>query len=460
MRVFVCLFLFTVLFSFQKQSFCQVQEEMPPTRVLLIFDASRSMTAIWETQTRMEAAKKVLVPFVDSLSKVPNLELALRIFGNRSPVPPQDCSDTHLEVPFGKDNALQIINKILETEPFGTTPIANSIEQGAFDFPKDTTYRNIMFIITDGIEACDGNPCVISRELQRRGAILKPFIIGVGNEIDWEREYNCAGNVYSANTEAEFMNILNYAMKMALSATPLQVYLMDTYQKPRETNVPMTFYDNVSGFIKYNFVHTLIQSGEPDIIYIDPLISYTIKVHTIPPAYSDTVNLEAGTHTIVPVDVPQGYIEIERQPGVPNTVLIPGIVRQSGKMETLHIQNAGEKIKYITGLYDIEVLTLPRSYFYDVKVEQSKITKLQIPRAGRVTISRPSPSGYGAIYIDRNTDLELVVEMPEMIRDTEVYNLQPGRYVLIWRERRETDTEKSISRRFEVTSGGSIFIRL
>ena len=438
----------------------QTQKYIPPTRVLLLLDASNSMANMWETQTRMGAAQKILIPLIDSLSKVPNLEIALRIFGNRSPVPPQDCNDTHLEVPFGPNNSAEIIAKILETVPLGTTPIANSIMLGAEDFPADSTYRNIVFIITDGVESCDGDPCAISRALQKKGAILKPFIIGVGNEIDWEKEYNCAGNVYSAHTEYEFYSIINFAMQTALTATPLQIYLMDTYKKPRETNVSMTFYDNLSGFVKYNFVHSLIQTGEPDILFIDPLVSYTIKVHTIPPVFSDTINLEAGKHTIVEIDVPQGYIQIERRAGQASSLETPGIVRKSGKMETLHVQKAGERVKYITGTYDIEVLTLPRTFFYDVKVSQSEVTKLTIPRSGRVTFTRPTPGGHGAIFIDRNTDLELVVEMPEMTRDEETYFLQPGKYVVVWREKNETDTEKSISKRFEVKEGSSQFIRL
>src|SRR5690554_4226217 len=137
----ICVFLCVFIPSF---SYAQTQNHLPPTRVLLLLDASNSMANIWETQTRMQAAQKILIPFIDSLSKIPNLELALRIFGNRSPVPPQNCDDTHLEVPFSANNSAEIISKILETAPLGTTPIANSIMFGAEDFPEDSTYRNIM----------------------------------------------------------------------------------------------------------------------------------------------------------------------------------------------------------------------------------------------------------------------------------------------------------------------------
>ncbi|MFO7867945.1 MAG: VWA domain-containing protein [Bacteroidales bacterium] len=450
-----CLFLLFFSHCFSQNTADTIQ----PTRVLLIFDASMSMTSKWETETRMVAAKNILVPFIDSLSKLPNLELALRIFGNKSPVPPQDCNDTHLEVPFSAHNSQEIISKILSTESLGTTPIANSLSQATSDFPDDSTYRNIVFVITDGIEACDGDPCAVSRLLQKKGIILKPFIIGVGNDIDWEKEYNCAGNVYSAIHENEFKSTLDYAMKAALSTTPLQVYLLDEFGKPRETNVPMTFYDNLSGFIKYNFVHTLTKSGEPDIIFVDPLISYTIKVHTIPPVFSEPINLKAGKHTIVKIDAPQGYLDIKKQIGISKDN-VQAIVRKSGEMSTLHIQELGEKVKYVTGTYDIEVLTLPRTYFYDVEVIQSKTTDITIPRAGKVHFTKPKSFGYGAIYRDHNTDLELVAKLAERNSNThETLHLQPGKYVVIWRAHGETDTEKSISKRFKIEPGKSEYIR-
>ena len=208
------------------QQLADVPNVMPKTRILFIFDGSYSMLGIWERHSKMEVAKSILIPFIDSVSKIPNVEIGLRIYGNRSPFPPQDCKDSHLEVPFGKNNVPEIMNKILSLNPNGTTPIAYSIEQAAKDFPPDTTARNIIFLITDGVEACDGDPCAISRELQAKGVILKPFIIGVGNEVDFNKMFNCAGQVFSAKNELEFLPILNLAMEKALVSTPLQVYLL------------------------------------------------------------------------------------------------------------------------------------------------------------------------------------------------------------------------------------------
>ena len=71
----------------------------------------------------------------------------------------------------------------------------------------------------------------------------------------------------------------------------------------------MTFYDLVSGKVKQNIVHTINNKGNPDTIMLDPLATYKLKVHTIPPVYVDTIRITAGKHTIIGVDAPQGYLE-------------------------------------------------------------------------------------------------------------------------------------------------------
>ena len=271
--------------------------------------------------------------------------------------------------------------------------------------------------------------------------------------------FDCAGHVFSAKNELDFLPVLNMAMDKAMTSTPLQVYLLDAYKKPRETDVPMTFYDNVTGFIRYNFVHSVIKPGEPDILFLDPLVSYKIKVHTIPPVYAENVNLEPGKHTIVKIDAPQGYLMVERPYGVNLSMPFETIVRQQGDMNTLMVQQANEKVKYITGKYDLEVLTMPRTYFYDVEVKPDEVKTIKVPAPGHVTFTRPQ-MGIGAIYIDRNTDLEFVTYLSPDSRKNDVLTLQPGKYVIIWRDKFETDTEKSISQSFEITSGCNLYIQL
>ncbi len=141
---------------------------------------------------------------VDSLENLDNVEMALRIYGHQSPVPPQDCSDTKLEVPFGPNNASRIRQKLRFISPKGTTPIAHSLELAAGDFPPCSKCRNIIILLTDGVEACDGDPCEVSIELQKRGIALRPFVIGIGNDPGFKETFECLGTYYDAPSQDQF----------------------------------------------------------------------------------------------------------------------------------------------------------------------------------------------------------------------------------------------------------------
>ena len=68
--------------------------------ILFIFDASRSMLGNWESGRKIDIAKNMLINMLDSLKNYDNLNIGLRVYGNRSSYPPQDCNDSHLEVEF------------------------------------------------------------------------------------------------------------------------------------------------------------------------------------------------------------------------------------------------------------------------------------------------------------------------------------------------------------------------
>ena len=79
------------------------------TRVLFVFDASFSMSDNWQTNVKIDVAKRFLTELIDSIRNVPNLQLALRTLGaDYSLYPERNCQDTRLLVPFADNNALKI----------------------------------------------------------------------------------------------------------------------------------------------------------------------------------------------------------------------------------------------------------------------------------------------------------------------------------------------------------------
>jgi Ca-activated chloride channel family protein len=442
--------------------FAQVQEdemEKPPplTRLLFVLDASQSMYGRWQSDMKITIAKKLLVNLLDSLENVKNIEIALRLYGHQYSFPPQVCNDTKLVVPFSKNNIPTIKTRINSIVPKGTTPIAYALEQTGYDFPACDNCRNIVVLITDGLEECDGDPCAVSRALQKKGVVLKPFIIGIGK--NFQEAFDCVGTYFDASSEAEFSKALNVVISQALNSTTAQVNLLDTYDKPTETNVPMTFYDNFSGLIKYNFVHTFNHKGLPDTLSIDPLLSYDIVVHTIPPKRLEKVSLTPGKHTIIALETPQGYLDLKMDSRDKTVRDLKCIVRQNGKTETLNVQQFPQVEKYLTGNYDLEVLSLPRIYINDVEIKQSHTTTIEIPLPGIAVIEKKA-NGYGGIYLEENNELKWIYNFRDNTEQRETIVLQPGTYRAIYRSKFATKAAFTIEKTFRVESGIAVNVKL
>ena len=426
------------------------------TRIEFLFDGSQSMYGRWQSGMKIDVAKRLMSEMLDSLKHIDNIELALRLYGHQKGFPPQDCDDTRLEVPFAKGNIPKIKEVLSTLKPRGTTPIARSLEACAGDFPS-TPARNIIVLITDGAEECKGDPCAVSLALQRRGIVLKPFVIGMGLDEALKKTFDCVGNYYDASNEVMFKAALSMVISQALNNTTMQVNLLDVHDNPTETNVNMTFYSELDGSVKYNFVHTMNSHGNPDTLTIDPLHTYKIVAHTIPPVWEDSVKLTPGKHTIVGIDAPQGYLTLKLE-GINDYKKLSCLVRRSGTMNTLNVQEFNSTEKYIVGKYDLEILTFPRINFSDVDISQSKTTTFQIPQPGLVSFLNNS-AGYGSVYSLVNNQLNWVCNLDEAL-SKETVVLQPGNYRVIFRAKNARESVYTIDKSFKVTSGVSSVVSL
>lgn len=441
---------FFIVFTLKLEA--QKKPEPPTSRILFVFDASQSMYGTWESGKKINIARNYLIHIIDSLEQMPNIQMALRVYGHQSPVPPQDCSDTKLEVPFKAGNAGEIRQKLRHLIPKGTTPIANSLELAANDFPKCDNCRNIVILITDGIEACDGDPCQASLNLQKKGIILKPFVIGIGIDPNFEKTFECVGHFYNTPDEEKFEEVLGVVISRALNSTTAQVNLLDINGMPSETDVNMTFFDHVSGRVKYNFVHTINYMGNPDTLIIDPLITYDLVVHTLPAVKKEGITLAEGKHNMIGLNTPQGYLNISC-PGSTQYNDLEIIIRKDGKTETLNVQKNGFTEKYLVGKYDLEVLTIPRLYIEDVEVNQSTTTNIEIPRPGIANFSLAS-SGFGSLYLETADTLQWIYNL-EQKQTRQNLIMQPGNYRAVYRAKNTKQSIYTINKRFTIKSGSS-----
>jgi Ca-activated chloride channel family protein len=420
------------------------------TRILFILDASNSMNLDWNNQTRMAAAKEVMIKSLDGLKNIPDLEIALRVYGHQSVVTNtyQDCQDTKLEVPFGPNNIDPIKLKIKGLQAKGATPIARSLEAAAADFP-DTLARNFIILVTDGLESCDNDPCIIARKLKEKGVKVTPFVIGLGMDLSYLDKFECIGSYSDAESKEAFSNVLSNVLNKALLNTTVQINLNTVQGKPLETDVSMFLYEAGTQNLKYTFVHTLNRKGLPDTLFLDPKIKYDLKVNTVPAVELKNIAIKPHTHNIIQVDAGQGQLKLTSLKSPSGTKIETRILQNNGA-PTLNVQQLNDVQRYLVGSYQLEILTLPRTY-REVKIDQSKVTAIDIVAAGQLTYT--SGKGLvGQIFYERNPgQWEWVLDLKEN-QTTGSWNLQPGSYKIVYREKEQRSSAYTKEKKFNIAT--------
>ena len=407
------------------------------TRILFMMDASGSMTNNWSTSNRFKISKTVIAAMADSLQKNPNIEMGLRVFGSMSALSLHDCKDSRLETPIRPNNANNIKLKL------------NSLQAKCI---------NIVILITDGIESCEGNACEISKKLQQKGIILQPFIIGLGLSAESAATFDCIGRYDDAQDEIGFKRALKSTMNFILNNTTLQLNLLDEKGKATETNIPVTFYDNTVGVQRYHFIHTLNARGNADTLQIDPINNYNIVVHTIPAIEKKNVSIATNQHNTINIAAAQGELLITTD-GLSTYKELACVISKANETESIDVLTINEKRKYLTGLYDVEILTLPRISIRATRIAQSELTTIKIPAPGIVTILNTNAVPViGSIFKEKGQDLDWVCDINGNTI-TETITLQPGNYRLVYKNKGSKRAMTTRDERFKISSGNSATIR-
>lgn len=420
------------------------------TQILFVFDASNSMNAFWEGNRKITVATRLLSESLDELYGVPGLQLGLRVYGHQTKFihGEQDCDDTELVVPFSTGNNLVVKRALSRIQARGTTPIARSLERAAEDF-KPGDGRKVIVLITDGIEACDEDPCAVSTMLQARGIIVKPFIIGIGLEEQFKETFRCVGNFFDATDSETFREVLDIVIEQAMHDTTYEIDLLDM-AGAHKSNVAVTLRDRHSGEVMQQFIHTLNQNMVPDTMHIDPVPTYDVTIHTLPPLVRDSIRLNARSHnTLVFEGVEQGIIRAEFARNERNEYGdLHVLVSESKSQVPVHSFEINEAVKFLTGTYDVYFPTAPPTWIRNVVVRNGQIAPVIIPQPGHLQLDA-SAAGYGTIL---SVNGEVVYKF-DVGNPSGRLILQPGKYTLLFRARSASSSEYTVTKQFSIVSG-------
>jgi Ca-activated chloride channel homolog len=188
----------------------------PNLNIQLMLDSSGSMAEDLGGRTKMEIAKDVMNRFVTTIPSEANV--GLRVYGhtgsNEEADRAESCQGTELFYPFAPLDTAKFQQAINSFEPTGWTPIARALEQAAEDFaPYDgATNSNIIYLVSDGIETCDGDPVAAARALHESNIEAVVNIVGFNVDAEAAQQLRQAaeaggGQYFEARNDRELQAI-------------------------------------------------------------------------------------------------------------------------------------------------------------------------------------------------------------------------------------------------------------
>jgi Ca-activated chloride channel family protein len=295
--------------------------------------------------------------------------------------------------------------------------------------------------------------------LQKQGIFLKPFVIGIGMDNDFESQFGCMGSFYDAANIRAFKNALNKALFQSLEATTVSIELLDETGKGTETNVNVSLINHFTQIPAFEFVHFRDAAGRPDSVEIDPVLTYDVVVNTIPPVRREKINLRAGTHNVIEISSPQGYLQISQQGTTEYENGVLALIREPGMPDILTTMNLPSSEKLLVGQYEVVLTTLPRKTFQRVEVRQGQTTKLALEQPGVVNFVATS-RGFASIYeiLEDGSQRWIYNLNPQILRTT--LAIQPGSYKIVFRAESAKGSKYTSIQDFEVDPGSSLNMRL
>lgn len=164
----------------------EVTAEKRAYNVEIILDSSGSMANKMGSKTRMKLAKEAIGEFAASLPKEANI--SLRVYGHKGTGSEKDkqlsCGSNELVYSPQSFNASELDAALGKFKPAGWTPLAGAIKAAQIDLAayKGKENKNIIYVVSDGIETCGGNPVAAAESL--KASRIDPVVNIIGFDVN------------------------------------------------------------------------------------------------------------------------------------------------------------------------------------------------------------------------------------------------------------------------------------
>ncbi len=194
------------------------QEEEKQKNIVFLLDSSGSMAGQVNGGVKMDLAKSALNRVLGNLD--PKTKIALRVYGHKGSSDDKDkkvsCDSSETVYALNSYDEGTFQDALKEFKPSGWTPIAASLQLAQDDFKGATgnDVENVIYVISDGVETCDGDPVAAAKEIHDSDLNVTVNVIGFNVDSKGQNQLKdtaaAGGGKYKdVNSKADLNNTLN-----------------------------------------------------------------------------------------------------------------------------------------------------------------------------------------------------------------------------------------------------------
>jgi Ca-activated chloride channel family protein len=218
-----------------------LQAQSKQLNVLVALDASGSMAGRVRGKMKMNVAKSAIAQFVSNLPQ--NAKVGLTVFGHQGSNQAVDkavsCAGIETIYPLAQLDNLQFTQAVNSFQPTGFTPLATTLEQvnASLSTYDSTTNQNVVYLVSDGIETCDGDPVLAASQLHASNAKAVVNVIGFNVDKAAQKQLEAVaaaggGEYFSADNADE----LNQVFERGKQIDELDRYRVAALERDFNTN--------------------------------------------------------------------------------------------------------------------------------------------------------------------------------------------------------------------------------
>jgi Ca-activated chloride channel family protein len=426
--IFNCKYWIFVILLYSQTLSSQEESQIFNKRVLFILDGSGSMNEKWQSETKWDMAISTLSSLIDSFEKVnSDFEIGIRVLGHQYHKNQQRCDDTKLEIPFSKELTFDKVNSLLkQLSPKGYTPLAYTIGESEKDFGGDIKTQNIVILITDGLENCNGNPCEVAARLKEKNIFINPYIIGLGIDSLESQNLECIGKYIDAKNKEVFKQVVQTILTEVAVKTTLTVHFVKSDSSLYPYYVPFSLMETRGKLDLHNLIFTSNTRRSKDTIFINPQYSYQLLVHTNPPFYVPNFAISKGRHQHYTVPVITGEIKYNNPfKNKRNQYLLRPTQWQNNQWHTGLLSN----MRWVDSHMIIDYNMHPMVRYSKINLSEGSIYELPTGARGTLTVKRENKE-YLTLF---NKNWEKVITFNNDIVSS--FDLAIGDYYLLYKNK-------------------------